>query len=87
MPVTTFSARDVWIYEGPTGKCVAGFRQRGTTTNAETYFYLDICLSTPQLGDYCLVNSEEQSIESNDDILPPGHYWIASTGKTYSLFF
>lgn len=81
MPVTTFSARNIWVYDGPTGDCVAGFHQRGSTTNTETYFYLDICFSSPEQDQYDLVNDKGQRIERNDDITPPGHYWIASLGR------
>ena len=81
MPVTTFSARNLWIYDGPTGACVAGFRQRGTTTNTETCFYLDICLSSPEHDECNLVNEQGQRMERNDDITPPGHYWVASLGR------
>jgi hypothetical protein len=82
MPVATFSARNVWIYEGPTGQCIAGFRQRGTTSNRETYFYMSICFTDPETDTYSLVDVENRRLEKTDEVTPPGHYWVASLGSS-----
>ena len=86
MPVATFSERNVWVYEGPTGNCIAGFRQRGTTLNRETYFYMSICITNPEPGTYALVASQNQKFDTACNWSPSRKWCCGPEGSDWFYY-
>ena len=39
----------------------------------------------PATDNYILIDADNNKLEKNDDVTPPGHYWVASLGSSICI--